>query len=354
VARTVRTLATMASRAGRDLTVITCQTEPPKVDFPLRNFDPVGVFALPEYPQQSFAFPPFLEILAHIEEARFDELIISTPGPLGLCGLAAARMFGLRCRGIYHTDFPDYVRLWTDDDLMKDLAWKYMRWFYGGMDRVYAPSGFYLEQLAGQGFDRERLAVMPRGIDLERFGPHRRDPEFWRQFGLNGGFKFLYVGRIAKEKNLDVLGDAFVDMAREDPAANLAFVGDGPELEAMKKRYASHPRIAFTGVLRGERLSKAYASADVFVFPSLTDTFGNAVLEAHASGLPAIVADRGGPPEIVATHGSGLVVDGGSRLAWAEAMRSLRTSDATRARLREGALARAKDSRWETALSMLV
>lgn len=353
VARTVRTLATMAAREGRDLTVLTCQTAPPKGDFPLRNFEPVGTFALPEYPQQSFSFPPFLEILAYIEEERFDELIISTPGPLGLCGLAATRLFGLRCRGIYHTDFPDYVRIWTDDDVMKDLAWKYMRWFYGGMDRVYAPSRFYLDQLARQGFARERLAVMRRGIDLESFGPHHRNPEFWRPFGLNGGFKFLYVGRIAQEKNLDVLGDAFVGIAKSDPAANLVFVGDGPALDAMKKRYASHPRIAFTGALHGRRLSQAYASADAFVFPSLTDTFGNAVLEAHASGLPAIVADRGGPPEIVATHGSGLVVDGSSRRAWADAMIRLRATDGTFARLREGALARARDSRWEDVLATL-
>jgi glycosyltransferase involved in cell wall biosynthesis len=353
VARTVRTLATLAAREGRDLTVVTCQPGSPAADFPLRNFEPVGTFGVPEYPQQAFAFPPFLEILAYLEEERFDEVILSTPGPLGLCGLAAARLFGLRCRGIYHTDFPDYVRLWTEDDRMKDLAWNYMRWFYGGMDRVYAPSRFYLEQLAAQGFERDRLAVMPRGIDLDRFGPHRRNPGFWGPYGLNGGFKFLYVGRIAREKNLDVLGDAFLEIAREDASANLVFVGDGPEFDAMKKRYAAHPRIAFTGVLHGDRLAEAYASADVFVFPSLTDTFGNAVLEAHASGLPAIVADRGGPPEIVATHGSGLVVDGASRRAWADAMRSVRTPGSTLARLREGALARARDSRWETALAML-
>jgi glycosyltransferase involved in cell wall biosynthesis len=119
------------------------------------------------------------------------------------------------------------------------------------------------------------------------------------------------------------------------------------------RRKHRHERVAFTGVLRGEQLSRAYASADVFVFPSLTDTFGNAVLEAHASGLPAIVSDRGGPPEIVASHGSGVAVDAASPAALAGAMRALRADPARLESLRRGALARAGASRWETALEVL-
>lgn len=352
VARTVRTVAAIATREGRDVTVIASQEETPKTGFPLRNFEPVGRFNLPEYPQQSLSFPPFMEILEYIEAQRFDELLISTPGPVGLCGLAAARLFGLRVRGIYHTDFPDYVRHWTDDDLMKDLAWKYMGWFYGGMDRVYAPSRFTLEQLADRGFDRNRLAVMPRGIDLDRFGPSRRNPDFWIPFGLNGGFKFLYVGRIAKEKNLDTLIDAFVALPGDD-AGDLVFVGDGPELNALRSRCGAHPRIAFTGALHGERLAAAYASADAFVFPSLTDTFGNVVLEAHASGLPAVVGARGGPPEIVASHDSGLVVEREDSAAWSEALDRLRRDTDLYGRLKTGALARARDCDWRNALTML-
>ena len=352
VARSVRTLAGIAARCGRDVTVLVCQDRPPAADFPLRNFPPLRTFTLPEYPAQPLAFPPYLEILAWIEDQRFDRVVISTPGPLGLCGLAAARLFGLRCVGVYHTDFPEYVRLWTDDEQMKELTWRYMRWFYGDMDRVFVPSRAYLERLSEQGFRRERLAVMPRGIDRELFRPERRDPAFWSRYGIGGGLKFVYVGRLAREKNLALLGDAFLEVRRRVPSANLAFVGDGPDAPELRARFGREPGIVFTGPLHGVELARAYASSDALVFPSLTDTFGNVVLEAHACGLPAIVADRGGPPEIVRAYGSGLVVEGGNAAAWAAAMERLAEDRELAARLREMALRCAADSRWESALTI--
>lgn len=353
VAHTIRTLAGLSAERGRPITVITCRASVPETAFPLKNFEPVGTFVFPEYKDQTLVIPPFLEMIAWIEEQRFDELILSTPGPVGLAGRLAGRLLGLRVRGLYHTDFPKYLRQWTEDDLMEELGWRYMRWFYSGMEAVYAPSRFYLEQLAEAGFDRSRLAVLPRGIDTQRFHPERRNPDFWRPWGLNGGLKFLYVGRVSEEKNVRALLEAFTRLADEcgDGSVSLAVVGDGPALAELKRAY-HRPDIAFTGALRGEALAAAYASADVFVFPSLTDTFGNVVLEAHASGLPAIVADRGGPPEIVGSHGSGLVTSATPE-ALAAAMRRLRDDAALRARLRERALAKARESRWETALAVL-
>ncbi len=353
VAHTIRTLAGLSAGQGRPITVVTCRPSRPETAFPLKNFDPLGTFVFPEYKDQTLVAPPFMEMIAWIEEQRFDELIISTPGPVGLAGRLAARLLGLRVRGLYHTDFPKYVRQWTDDDAMEELGWRYMRWFYGGMEAVYAPSRYYLEQLAKAGFDRARLAVLPRGIDLERFRPERRDPDFWRAWGWNGGFKYLYVGRISEEKNVRTLLEAFTRLAgaRPDGSVHLAVVGDGPARMELQRAYR-RPDIVFTGALHSETLAAAYASADVFVFPSVTDTFGNVVLEAHASGLPAIVADRGGPPEIVGTHGSGLVTEAGPE-ALAAAMRRLRDDAELRRALRERALAKARDSRWETALAVL-
>lgn len=353
VARTIQTLAPMAAASGRDLTVLTCLARPPAVAYPLKNFEPVGTFALPEYPQQELTFPPFLEILAWIEEERFDEVIVSTPGPLGLCAKLAAKLLGLHTTGIYHTDFPNYVRLWTEDDVMHDLAWKYMRWFYGDMERVFAPSRCYVDQLAQHGLDPAKLAVMPRGIDLDRFNPGRRNTDFWRRHGRRRAFRFLYVGRVAREKNLALLLEAFEVYARCDPGVELAIVGDGPELEALRARFGWHPGIYFAGLLEGEELSAAYASAEMFVFPSLTDTFGNVVLEAHASGLPAIVGDRGGPAEIVGHRDSGLVVRGESLDAWVEAFRRIRGSGDLHRSLAGRALETARESRWERVLEMI-
>ncbi len=353
VTNTIHTLAALAHKEGKEITVVTCLPEKPEADFPLKNFRPVGTFTLEEYNRQELVYPPFLEILNWLEEEEIDEVIISTPGPVGLAALGAARLLKLKVRGIYHTDFPQYIRHFADDEQMEDLTWRYMSWFYEGMDQIAVPSRTYLDQLVEKGFDREKLYVMPRGVDLERFSPGKRDENFWAQFGLNGGFKFFYAGRISKEKNLENLLDAFRSLHGDKTFnAQLILAGDGPHLEELKKEYANE-HIIFTGRLDGEELAQAYAGADFFVFPSLTDTFGNAVLEAHASGLPAIVSSEGGPCEIVRSHNSGLVVDARRPAALAEALRNVRHNDVLRGELRKGALARARASRWETVLAQL-
>lgn len=353
VVNTIRTLATLAHREGKEITVVTCLAEKPTVEFPLKNFKPVGTFQLPEYNQQELVYPPALEIINWLEEETIDEVIISTPGPVGLAALAAAKLLKLKVRGIYHTDFPQYVRHLADDEHMEDLTWRYMGWFYTSMDRIAVPSQAYLDRLTQRGFDREKLYVMPRGVDLERFNPDKRDENFWHQFNLNGEFKFFYAGRISKEKNLVNLLDAFRSLESDRRfSAKLVLAGDGPDLNELKQEYANE-QILFTGRLNGEALSQAYASADFFVFPSLTDTFGNAVLEAHACGLPAIVSEEGGPCEIVRSHNSGLVVDARSPAALAEALRTVRSDGALRGELKKGALERARASRWETILAQL-
>ncbi len=353
VVNTIRTLAGLAHRTGRPLTVVTCLPDDPAADFPVKNFRPAGRFTLAEYKQQELVCPPLLEIINWLEEEEIDELIISTPGPVGLAALAAARLLKLRVRGIYHTDFPQYVSLFSEDEKLEEVTWRYMAWFYAGLDRIAVPSQAYLEQLADRGFDRGKLAVMPRGVDIERFSPEKRDASFWELFNLNGEFKFFYAGRISREKNLENLLDAFRSLQSDRSfSAVLVLAGDGPDLDEFKKEYANE-YIVFTGRLEGDDLAKAYASADFFVFPSRTDTFGNAVLEAHASGLPALVSEEGGPREIVRSHNSGLVVDARGPDTLAEALRRVRRDDALRGTLKQGALNRARDSRWESVLEKL-
>ncbi len=349
VAHTIHSVAGIAASRQIPMTVITCLPEDPEAPFPLKNFKPAGCFSVPEYESQQIAFPPFLEIFEFIEREEFDELIISTPGPMGLAGLAAARLFKLRVKGVYHTDFPRYVRHLTDDDSLEDLTWSYMSWFYSSMDHVYAPSRHYLTQLADKGIDPARLSVFSRGVDTQRFNPSKRKPEFWDRYGINGGFKFLYVGRISREKNIEAMIRAFQLCRAEMPDAQLVVVGDGPHLDELRATYQKNG-VLFTGRLTGDDLALAYAGSDTFVFPSMTDTFGNAVLEAHASGLPAIVSECGGPAEIVRSHGSGLVTDTRHPEAIAEAMRQLCFDKDLRDAMKTGAIARANQSRWETVM----
>ena len=349
VSRTIQTLAATAVKTGRPLTVLTCLESVPPGKAELKNFPPVGTFPMPEYESQLISFPPFLEVIEYIERQRFNELIISTPGPMGLTGLAAARMLGLRTTGIYHTDFAQYVRHLTRDDDLADLTWKYMLWFYEQTSTILVPTEFYRKHLIHHGFDPTKLGVMARGVDTQMFDPRKRDPALFDRHGLGGAFRFLYVGRLSREKNLDGLLDAFEELLGRGHKISLAIVGDGPYRETLETRCQQRPAV-FTGLLEGEELARAYASADAMVFPSTTDTFGNVVLEAQASGVPTIVTDRGGPADIVRRHDSGIIVDHARPAALADAMERLYLSTELRAELRARGLRNAAESRWEDVL----
>src|SRR5213596_3602161 len=305
VATTIRKMTAAGVAAGRDLIVVTSRSELHITDIPIKNFPPIGEFELPEYELQKLSFPPILQMLDYIQREKFTEIIISTPGPVGLTALLAAKMLNLQTSGIYHTDFPQYVRILTEDSFLESAAWHYMHWFYGQLDTVFVNSEEYRQSWIKRGFDPEKLKILPRGLDTTLFSPEHRDPAFWQKFGEhNGAVHLLYVGRISKEKDLDVLADAFRQLRDEKLPVQLFLVGDGPYLQAL---HESMPEAIFTGYLRGKELAAAYASADVFVFPSTTDTFGNVVIEAQASGVPVIVSDTGGPKELVEENVNGVV-----------------------------------------------
>jgi len=308
VARTIQQQIALAHKHGKDMTVVTC-TEGLKRDDIKKGaarFAPVGSFGLPEYPEITLHYPPFLKLLAWCAEQDFDCILTATPGPMGLAGLAIARILKIPVHGTYHTAFPQYVRMFTEDPAMEDAAWRYMCWFYGQMDTIYAPSHSTAKDLCARGIGAERIVVHPRGVDVERFRPDR-DSRFFEALGLARQFKIIYVGRVSREKSLDVLAEAFRKVHAHRPDARLIIVGDGPYLEEMQAKTAGLP-VVYTGYLQGEALTSAYAGADLFVFPSATDTFGNVVLEAQASGLPVVVTSSGGPREAMQPGRTGLVV----------------------------------------------
>lgn len=352
VAKTVRTLSSLARERGRELVAITSGSEAIPPDLPVRAFEPLFEFPLPGYESQTLAVPPILEMLDHCERERYSDILISTPGPIGLAGLAAGKFLGIRLTGIYHTDFPLYVRHLAGSPALEDLTWAYMRWFFGQMDRVYVASRCYRDLLLERGFDAARLELLPRGVDGAWFHPGKRDPRFWNRFGLNGGFKYLYVGRISREKNLDALLEAFAGVLETGRRVHLAIVGDGPYLKELAKRHR-HPDILFTGFLHGEDLARAYASADAFVFPSTTDTFGNVVLEAQSAGLPVLVSHQGGPREIVEPGDSGLVVRVDQPAALTQAMLRIHDDPVLAADLAARGLKNARGRSWERLLDQI-
>jgi glycosyltransferase involved in cell wall biosynthesis len=349
VATTIRKMTAAGAAAGKELVVVASRSDLRLSDIPIKNFPPIGEFELPEYELQKLSFPPILQMLDYIQRERFTEIIISTPGPVGLTALLAAKMLNLQTSGIYHTDFPQYIRILTEDSFLESVAWGYMHWFYGQLDTVFVNSEEYKQSWIKRGFDPAKLKILPRGLDTELFHPGRRDSAFFEKFGAsNGELRLLYVGRISREKDLDLLADAYRRLRKERLPVRLFVVGHGPYSEALAK---SLPDAFFTGYLRGTELATAYASADIFVFPSTTDTFGNVILEAQASGLPVVVSDSGGPKELVAHKANGLITRSHNVEDFTDAIRALVTNRALRERMANSARDSVTDRSWPRAFA---
>lgn len=328
VATTIRKMTAAGISAGKDITVVTSRSSISVHDIPIKNFQPIGEFELPEYELQKLSFPPILEILEYVQREGSTELIISTPGPVGITALVAAKVLGLRTSGIYHTDFPQYVRILTDDNFLETLTWNFMHAFYSQMDLLYANSEHYRQCWRARGIPAERMRILPRGLDTELFSPLKRRRSLWKPFAIGEEeIVLLYVGRISKEKDLDLLANAFARLRAQELPVRLLLVGDGPYLKQLQQ---THPDICFTGYLAGTELAAAFASADVFAFPSTTDTFGNVILEAMASGLPCVVSDRGGPCELVQHGQTGLITEALNLESFSRALASLVVETETR------------------------
>lgn len=315
VARTIGAMATSAQKLGHSVTVITSRTGTVPEPFFVRNFEPLFEFELLEYPSQKISVPPVLEMIDYIHREGFTELIISTTGPVGFTALMAGKLLGLRMTGIYHTDFPQYARILSGDDpMMESWMWGVMDWFYGKMDLIYCNSDVYRRIWKSRGIPEHRLEIFPRGLDTDLFNVSHRDSNFWRKYGAMAPV-LLYVGRVSKEKELVFLTEVAMELQNLGISFHLAVVGDGPYLEEMKRLF---PAGIYCGVLRGDPLAKAYASADLFVFPSTTDTFGNVIIEAMAAGLPTLVSNIGGPCELVKRPEQGSVYPARDHRAWRE------------------------------------
>jgi glycosyltransferase involved in cell wall biosynthesis len=178
------------------------------------------------------------------------------------------------------------------------------------MDAIFVPSRSTFQELVAKGIAPEKIKLFPRGIDTVRFHPTKRSAILDKEVSPSKALRLLYVGRISREKNLPVLERAFkslVSRLKDPSSVHLVVVVDGPYLAEMKQHLRGLP-CTFTGYQQGEALPAIYASCDLFVFPSTTDTFGNVVLEAQASGLPVVVTDKGGPCENMLPGETGLVV----------------------------------------------
>lgn len=312
VAGTLKKQIMEARLKKRHYTVITCDENGRESSDRLKNFFPIGVYELSVYPEQKLFYPPFLEMVSYCYRKAFNQIHAATPGPLGLAALAISRILKVPFVGTYHTALPQYAQHLTEDPSISDIMWRYLVWFYDQMDAIFVPSRSTAAELIDHGISASKIRLMPRGVDCEEFHPANRTEGFLEnEFGVPHGLKLLYAGRVSKEKNLTLLENAFKAVCSLRNDVQLIVVGDGPYLNEMRQNLQGFPAY-FTGYLSGERLLKTFASSNLFVFPSLTDTFGNVVLEAQASGLPVVVSDQGGPCENILKDKTGCVIKGAS------------------------------------------
>ncbi len=310
-----------------------------------RRLSAVAEIDIPFYAGLKVGVPSLPAIVEVLADGRYDLVHLCSPGPSGAAAGVIARMMGVPVLGSYHTELAAYAGLRSQDPGLEIAARIAIGAFYGQCRRVLSPSPASDEVLRAMGVQDERIGRWDRGVDLSRFSPERRDAQL-----LPGEITVLYAGRLTREKGADLLADAFLQARERDPRLHLALAGGGPEEDALRERLGEHA--TFLGWLEGDALAAAYASADVFLFASRTDTFGQVLLEAQASGLAVVAVGEGGPTSIVTDGMTGRLcpADAGDLAA---AVCELAAQPLQRERLARNALDAVRERTWERSLQRL-
>ncbi|MGC8121301.1 glycosyltransferase family 4 protein [Marinobacter sp. VGCF2001] len=256
---------------------------------------------LPGYADLRFGMARASTLRKLWQKQRPDGIYVATQGPLGVAAVNAARTLGLHVCSGFHTNFHQYSRYYGAG-LLERLLCSYGRWFHNRTAITLVPTRHMQRITRGMGITHTGL--WSRGVDCRRFTPHKRDTTLRQQWGLGPNEPaILYVGRLAAEKNLRMAVACFERLRSLHPSARFVLVGDGPLRHALEHK---HPEYVFCGTQRGEDLARHYASGDLFLFPSKTDTFGNVVLEAMASGLGVVAFDDAAAAEHIRHGENGL------------------------------------------------
>ena len=273
---------------------------------------------------------------------RPDLVHVATEGPLGWTAVTAANKLRIPVTSDFHTNFDHYSSHYGMAWLRQPVA-AYLRRFHNRTAITFVPTAALAAQLSARGYGR--VEVISRGVDTQLYSPTRRDDALRRSWGLApGALAVMCVGRIAPEKNLALVLRAFSEIRRQRPDARLILVGDGPLRSALARE---HPQVVFAGMRHGEDLAAHYASADLFLFPSQTETFGNVTLEAMASGLCVLAYDYAAASEVIRDLGNGGLATLGDADGFVERAVHLACADELRAQLGAAARSSAEGIDWE-------
>lgn len=341
VAGSLRTWVRELAKRGHVIEVVT--TIPADADGDGGHFrHVVNSVPLPGYPGLRLGMTTTFRMLDVVEESRAEVIYVATETVLGIATVRAAKKLGVPVVSGFHTNFQNYLEDYHLPGL-EEVAAGFLRTFHNQTVRTLTPSADTARQLERWGI--ANVGVVGRGVDAERFSPARRDAALRSEWGADERTPVaMHVGRVAAEKNLGLLIRAFTVFRWAHPGAPCVVVGDGPRAAWLKTEV---PDLHFAGVRTGDDLARHYASADVFLFPSLTETFGNVVLESMASGLATVAFDYAAAAQFIRDGRNGWLASKGDEDHFLE-----KTHEAARswddAGMRAAARSDVMASSWET------
>ncbi|HEX3172691.1 MAG TPA: glycosyltransferase, partial [Solirubrobacterales bacterium] len=314
----------------------------PSVD---RRLPAATSLEVPFYEGLRLGVPGLPDLAETLAEGRYDLVHVTAPGPAGIAATLLSRIAATPLLASYHTELADYAGLRSGDGGLEATARLALGAFYGAPSLVLSPSPAADGSLLRLGVERGAIARWERGVDVSRFSPQKAE-----KAAFPGAVKVLYAGRLTREKGVDLLAESFLKAQRFEPRLHLLLAGGGPEEGELRARLGE--RATFLGWLEGEELARAYASADLFLFCSRTDTYGQVVLEAGASGLPVVAVAEGGPAALVENRGTGMLCPPDpDRLGGA--VLQLAASPALRRRMGRAAIGAARGRTWQLAMEQL-
>lgn len=297
---------------------------------------------IPKYEGLRFGLPARTRLFRLWSRQRPDLVHVATEGPLGWSAVSASIRLGIPVTSDFHTNFDSYSAHYGVGWLERPVA-AWLKRMHNRTAVTFVPTRAMAQDLRARGY--RSVEVIARGVDTELFNPARRSAALRASWGVAADeLAVVWVGRVAPEKNLRLVLEAFAAIRRRTPNARLVIVGDGPLRKSLQD---GNPDVVFAGARRGEDLAAHYASGDLFLFPSLSETWGNVTLEAMASGLCVVAYDCAAAAEVIASGGDGLLVRPGAAAAFvAESVVAASDRD-LRARIAEAARRRSESLDWE-------
>ncbi len=348
VSMTLGRLCDGLAKRGWDLLVVRPVQEHEEVDAvsqpkPFQEFVVAGI-PLPGYSSLRMGEPAGFSLHRMWKEERPDVVHIATEGPLGVAALIAAKLLRIPLSSTFHTNFDQYSDHYSVGGVQRAMS-AYLRRVHNYCGCTLAPTRQMADSLASEGY--RNTGVLSRGVDTALFNPGKRDASLRAKWEIpEGGRAIVYVGRIAREKNIDLVVQAYRAILEANPKDRMVLVGGGPELERLKRKY---PDIFYAGMQKGEDLARHYASGDIFLFASVTETFGNVVTEAMASGLVVCTYDYAVGREYVRDGENGVIAEFGNADDFvAQAVVLCACGDEELARMRLAARRTAEGISWDS------